>query len=523
MIQYNNESVLTVIFNLQGSVLPQCVPVGLLTFSIGLALALIRELDEDKQSYFSKEPRWIEDPYPVQVISIVLCFVLIMRTNMALDRWMGGISDVQLMLSKWGDAFDALNAFFSGKTGSHEELQEILMFRIRVAHWFSLMSCVAFATLRNKGCGIILEEVPIKELFAVIDDPQDQTAKSFVVSRKRDRRSKSSNQSRISTVSNISKASTKDRPGDRPGKAMARPRKSAESSSISIGKFRSSDGALMDHLDLMVLSVPSTEEVALLEVANDKPNLICLWIIQGVIIMIRKKLLDIPPPIVSRVFQELSNGMLGFNQAYKVALVPFPFPFAQLMSVLLCAVYILMPFYIDLFTQNPYVTPIISFFLPTVYCALNNISVELEEPFGVDQNDVDIEIKHEDFLWLLVDVLRAPKGCPSDATYELEKDIIYGVLKDCPLVAPEMEPYLEEEEEKISQHRSSVDYEHQEEQDDDEEDDDRVSRKASVASRLRGSVIRRCMKDYGEDEQIWPASFGMHHAESMRHYGSMRY
>lgn len=203
------------------------------------------------------------------------------------------------------------------------------------------------------------------------------------------------------------------------------------------------DPDLISDLDLLVLSVPSAEEVAILEQASDKPGAICLWIIQGVILMIRNKLLDIPPPIVSRVFQEISNGMLGFNQAHKVAMVPFPFPFAQMVSLLLLILYCGMPFYIDLFTQNPVCTPLLSFLLPMVYCALNTIAVELEEPFGTDHNDVDIEVRHEDFLWLLVDVLRAPKMCPVGDTTVLEETIIRGVLRDCPIIPPELAPYAE--------------------------------------------------------------------------------
>ena len=39
-----------------------------------------------------------------------------------------------------------------------------------------------------------------------------------------------------------------------------------------------------------------------------------------------------PPPVLSRVYQELSNGMLGFNQSLKLADVPFPFIFAQILE-----------------------------------------------------------------------------------------------------------------------------------------------------------------------------------------------
>lgn len=177
---------------------------------------------------------------------------------------------------------------------------------------------------------------------------------------------------------------------------------------------------------------------------HDKPNVLAVWIIQGVIIMIRKGLLDVPPPLISRIFQEMSNGMLGFNQAHKVAMVPFPFPFAQMVSWLLMILYVFMPFYIDLFTQNPGFTPLACFLLPMVYCALNTISVELEEPFGTDDNDVDIEIRHEDFLWLLVDVLRAPKTPPTENGYDLERSILRGIARKCPpgMVPPEMTEYV---------------------------------------------------------------------------------
>ena len=44
--------------------------------------------------------------------------------------------------------------------------------------------------------------------------------------------------------------------------------------------------------------------------------------------------LAMPPPIVSRIYQELSNGALGFHQAQKIARVPFPFPYAQLLALM---------------------------------------------------------------------------------------------------------------------------------------------------------------------------------------------
>lgn len=42
-----------------------------------------------------------------------------------------------------------------------------------------------------------------------------------------------------------------------------------------------------------------------------------------------------PPPIVSRIFQELSNGLLFYNNATKMKEVPVPFPYVQLNAFLL--------------------------------------------------------------------------------------------------------------------------------------------------------------------------------------------
>lgn len=42
----------------------------------------------------------------------------------------------------------------------------------------------------------------------------------------------------------------------------------------------------------------------------------------------------VAPPIISRLFQFVSDGMLGYNQARKIAYIPFPFPHQQVSVVL---------------------------------------------------------------------------------------------------------------------------------------------------------------------------------------------
>ena len=142
----------------------------------------------------------------------------------------------------------------------------------------------------------------------------------------------------------------------------------------------------------------------------------------------RSGVIDTPPPITTRVYAELLQGMQAFQQSLKIAQVPFPFPFSQMVGVLLCMFYICVPLYIDVFTANVVMTPLISGIIPMCYCGLNLVSVELEEPFGTDANDVDVEERHEAFVKMMDDVLMLPMMPPSAAKLDcdIEREIIEG-------------------------------------------------------------------------------------------------
>lgn len=401
MIEYDNSAVIGILFRTAGSVVPGAIPVGLCTGCVGLFLAILREVGKQNE-WLSKNiyhEEFIEKPTAIQIFASVLGYLLVVRTNMALSRWMEAISNVESMLSKWGDAFKALSAFFAGKKDTEERMKRIQFFRARVAHWFSLMACLAFATLRG-GQITCLDDVPIKVMLHAEDPNQPRLKKkmSFAIARQSD----------------IAGAGF-------PGPRMSR-QSSGGSSSAKLGG-RSMHSRVIDpqdlertqlinDMDLQVLYSPTPDEVEALDFASDKVNIISLWIIQGIVLEVRAKTLDAPPPIVTRVLQELSNGMLGFNQAHKVAMTPFPFPFAQMVSVLLLLMDLIFPFYVDNFTQNVIVTPLVSFLIPMCYHGLNNTAIELEEPFGLDLNDVDIENRNEAYQKMLIDTLRMPTVPP---------------------------------------------------------------------------------------------------------------
>jgi hypothetical protein len=111
--------------------------------------------------------------------------------------------------------------------------------------------------------------------------------------------------------------------------------------------------------------------------------------------------LDVPPPIQSRMYQEISNAMVGFENCVKISDVPFPFPYAQLLNCLVLSFACFMPVSVACFTRSFIAGPIITF---VVWCAIwgvNQVAQVLENPFGTNINCICLEDLHASFLGLL--------------------------------------------------------------------------------------------------------------------------
>merc|ERR1719269_565334 len=98
------------------------------------------------------------------------------------------------------------------------------------------------------------------------------------------------------------------------------------------------------------------------------------WISESVSIMHVDATLTIPGPILSRFYQEMSNGMLGFNQAFKITFVPFPFPFAQILAALLMLFCVICPIMVVVMTRGRFVPPMLCFVAIFGYWNLNMIA-----------------------------------------------------------------------------------------------------------------------------------------------------
>ena len=99
---------------------------------------------------------------------------------------------------------------------------------------------------------------------------------------------------------------------------------------------------------------------------------------------------QVAPPIISRLFQFTSDGMIGYNQARKIAYVPFPFPHAQITSLYVSVVVLLMPILMISFVESLLFGFVINLLTVMCFSGLHEVARELESPFQNVPNDIPL-------------------------------------------------------------------------------------------------------------------------------------
>jgi len=99
--------------------------------------------------------------------------------------------------------------------------------------------------------------------------------------------------------------------------------------------------------------------------------------------------LTIAPPILSRVYQTLSRGLVNLLNAKKIKDTAFPFPWAQIIRVLLLMHAGFTPLImVQVLHNNKFLAVCMSFLPIFGMFSLNLVAIELEMPFGSDANDL---------------------------------------------------------------------------------------------------------------------------------------
>lgn len=374
MLLYSNKSFWRVVFEFRGSVVFKP-----LVFLTALALALISAALQvliDNQSSFAPD---LPHHYGMHALGGLVTFAVVFRSNLGWQRYWEAMTQMQFMYSKWADVFSQMHAFCTvtidqtadGKGGTEAEAK-IRRIRTRLAsveNNFAMLSAIAADRL-------IHGDTHRMERRASVASWSQQ-----VVLRR---------ELRVG----------KDLTGAKELPLFVTLGTSAGSfgSPVSVNQSLASSWKPT----YIVSRKPSRRVLDLLAQSSDRVNVVMYWVIHD--LAKAQKDLDISPPIQSRMYQELSNGMLGFNNCLKIADVPFPFPYAQLLSVLIVMFSAFVPVYIVVFTKSMTAGPILTFLITIGLWGLNEVAKELENPFGLDVNHISLVDFHARFVDALADI-----------------------------------------------------------------------------------------------------------------------
>mmetsp|Transcript_140212 Transcript_140212/g.355645 ORF Transcript_140212/g.355645 Transcript_140212/m.355645 type:complete len:591 (+) Transcript_140212:168-1940(+) len=147
------------------------------------------------------------------------------------------------------------------------------------------------------------------------------------------------------------------------------------------------------------------ESISHLTRSPDRVETILQWMQRLIVEASQAGAMDIPAPILSRAFQELSRGYVNLNNVRKIKDVPFPFPYAQMITAMLIVHWLVTPVLASQIVATMWLAGAISFFVTCAFWMLFYIAQEIDQPFGEDPNDLQVRRMQEDFNRSLIHLL----------------------------------------------------------------------------------------------------------------------
>eukprot|EP00294_Goniomonas_avonlea_P006198 CAMPEP_0114550130 /NCGR_PEP_ID=MMETSP0114-20121206/5908_1 /TAXON_ID=31324 /ORGANISM="Goniomonas sp, Strain m" /LENGTH=475 /DNA_ID=CAMNT_0001734881 /DNA_START=62 /DNA_END=1490 /DNA_ORIENTATION=+ len=167
------------------------------------------------------------------------------------------------------------------------------------------------------------------------------------------------------------------------------------------------------HADtLVVLGGITPEEKQILSKVKGRPYHVLFWINRDIVQRHKAGGLAVGPPVLSRGMQALSDGFNAFEVASKIQDTLFPFPYAQLINMLVIMFGVSTPIAISTFTNSIYLAALLSVMAVVGIVALEAVAKEIECPYGSDDNDLPLSTYQEKFNiygkhWKTLSSLRA--------------------------------------------------------------------------------------------------------------------
>mmetsp|Transcript_37267 Transcript_37267/g.89620 ORF Transcript_37267/g.89620 Transcript_37267/m.89620 type:complete len:548 (-) Transcript_37267:67-1710(-) len=415
--------VVKIIFRWKGSCWPRCAFIACCSSATAALTLAMRDSDPPEYLWFVKYVEYtpkIRNPFSVQIYGWLLGFVLVFRTNMSLSRFWEGLTNVMFTHQKWCDAFTSITSFFNASLASldEQEAKQLLILRRKICHWFTLMSALACLALNERELlGESQEDIMPDYLEVVIRDKfMIHSLQEHYAARRREAAQKGTDREGDRVIDAVEEHLDSKEPLPGLHKMITRaftkkatagwdkhPRTIAQAHRDSLTKY-----VVLDDI-----SFGDDEcELEILSHCRDKAQQVAQWITVALAYAQAKGWCRTAPPMYSRIFQEISTGTLCSKQALKIRFIPFPFPFVQMVAMLLVIFSFGLPFAMGAMpaefdtpvTHSYKITVIVTFIVIFSYWGMYEIGADLSSPFSRQENAIPLVELHRDFCIALAEL-----------------------------------------------------------------------------------------------------------------------
>jgi predicted membrane chloride channel (bestrophin family) len=145
-----------------------------------------------------------------------------------------------------------------------------------------------------------------------------------------------------------------------------------------------------DTLEVIDLHGIDREHLEFLTDADDRAEVIHQWVQRLIVKAEDEKVVQIAAPILGRVYSDLAAGMVALQKARRISEFPFPFPYAQMLTVLLLVITFVQPMIAATFITSPFWAGLLSFVGVFTLWSISYVAQEIERPFGDSANDLPL-------------------------------------------------------------------------------------------------------------------------------------
>lgn len=163
-----------------------------------------------------------------------------------------------------------------------------------------------------------------------------------------------------------------------------------------------------DEIDVIDPAGIGHERIRYLRKSKDsrqRTEVVLQWIQKEILGAMKSGVIQTPPPIVSRSFQELNSGMIALAGMQTIADIPIPVPYHRMLRVLLQTHFVLTPFFVVALTKHYIWSGIFAFTAVFSMWVIHFIAAEIEHPFGDKLNNLDFPASQSEMNASLLSLL----------------------------------------------------------------------------------------------------------------------